>query len=122
MAFGTATVLTTVGKRLTANRIQQTVPGTGSVTPFTLGSAGPLNCAMGIGATTATRTAVVGDVALSVEVETRTAGTETVSAGSNVYQVVGTITSTADRAVDEAGLFDNVSTTTSSGAIATATT
>lgn len=121
MAFGTGTVLTTVGKRITANRVG-VIPAVGAVTPPAIGSSIPQNCAMGTGATTAARTAAVGDTSLSNEVEARTVGTITQSAGSNVFQVVGTITATVDRAVDEAGLFDTSATTTSTGAAAAATT
>lgn len=94
MAFGTATVVTTVGKTTIADRLKNT-PTRNS----------PRYPAMGTGATSAARTAVVGDTALSTEVETpRTVGTD--SSTTNVFQVVGTITATASRAVDEAGLFD----------------
>jgi hypothetical protein len=64
---------------------------------------------MGVGATGAARTAAVTDTALSTEVETRATGTEsiaTVSVTSDTYQIVGTITATAARVVDEAGSFD----------------
>lgn len=100
MAFGTATVVTNRGKAIIADRIR-TSPGT-----YT---ASPKYCAMGVGATGAARTAVAADTALSTEVETRVAGTESVvttSQTGDTYQVVGTVASTATRAVDEAGLFD----------------
>src|SRR4051812_12384805 len=105
MAFGVATVVTTKGKQIFTQRVQTTAPSAGSVTPPALGSAAPKNHGMGVGATTAARTAVAADVALSVEVEARVAGTETVT--TNVYQSVGTITNTSggSEAVDEAGLF-----------------
>src|SRR4051812_33258338 len=64
---------------------------------------------IGVGATGAARTAVIGDTALSTAVESRTSGTEsivTTTATGDTYQVVGTVTATATRAVDEAGLFD----------------
>jgi hypothetical protein len=64
---------------------------------------------MGVGATGAARTAVVADTALSTEVETRVTGTEstpTTSVTGDTYQVVGTITATATRLVDEAATFD----------------
>jgi alpha-L-arabinofuranosidase len=64
---------------------------------------------MGVGATGAARTAAVTDTALSTEVETRATGTEsivTVTVTSDTYQIVGTITATAARVVDEAGSFD----------------
>lgn len=120
MAFGTATVLTTIGKRITANRVG-VIPAQGSVIPNAIGFGIPQFCALGVGATTAARTAAVGDTSLSQEVEARVSGTITQSAGSNVFQVVGTITATANRAVDEAGLFDVLFTTTSTGAAAAAT-
>jgi uncharacterized membrane-anchored protein len=53
--------------------------------------------------------AMISDTALSTEVETRATGTEsiaTVSVTSDTYQIVGTITATAARVVDEAGSFD----------------
>lgn len=100
MAFGTATVITTVGKAMFADRTQ-TTPGTYTTSPK--------YCGMGVGATGAARTAVVGDTALSSAVETRTSGTEstvTTSTTGDTYQSQGTITATATRAVDEFGLFD----------------
>jgi hypothetical protein len=121
MPFGTGTVLTTVGKRITANRVG-VIPAAGSVTPPAIGANIPQNLGMGTGATVAARTAAAGDTSLSNEVEARVVGTITQSAGSNVFQVVGTITATVDRAVDEAGLFDTSATTTSTGAISGATT
>ena len=100
MAFGVATVITTIGKAMWADRLRGT-PGTYSNPPKYV--------AMGTGATGAARTAVVGDTALSTETESRTSGTEstqTTSTTGDTYQVVGTITATGTRAVDEAGLFD----------------
>lgn len=99
-AFGVATVLTSIGKAIIADRIR-TTPGTYSTSPKFV--------AMGVGATGAARTAVVGDTALSTQVETRTSGTEstvTTTLANDTYQVVGTIAATTTRAVDEAGLFD----------------
>jgi hypothetical protein len=96
MAFGTATVLTSAGKAITTNRLK----GAGTE---------PLYVGVGTGATTAARTAVVADTALSTAVESRVAGTstqQTTTVTSDTYQVVGTVTATASRAVDEAGLFD----------------
>jgi hypothetical protein len=98
MPFGTATVVTTSGKVTAANRLQTTT----SRNP-------PKFVGMGTGATTAARTAAVGDTALSTEVETRATGTEsivTVTAANDAYQAQGTITATAGRAVDEAATFD----------------
>lgn len=99
MPFAAGTVVTTVGKKIMADRVR-TTPGTYTTSPKF--------CAMGTGATAAARTAAAADTALSTEVETRTSGTE--SATLNVYQVTGTQTATASRAVDEAGLFDASST------------
>ena len=100
MSFGAATVVTTIGKAMLADRLRAT-PGTYSNPPK--------YCAMGVGATSADRTAAVGDTALSSEVETRTSGTEstqTTTTTNDTYQVVGTITASGTRAVDEFGLFD----------------
>lgn len=100
MPFGTATVITNVGKAMAADRLRGT-PATYSNSPKYV--------AMGVGATSADRTAVAADAALSSQVESRTSGTESVqttSATGDTTQVVGTITATASRAVDEAGLFD----------------
>ncbi len=100
MAFGTATVVTTIGKAIIADRIR-TTPGTYTTSPK--------YCAMGTGATGAARTAVVGNTALTTEVETRTSGTESVvttTTTGDTYQSVGIITATTARSVDEAGLFD----------------
>jgi hypothetical protein len=102
MAFGTATVLTNSGKRTAADR-QQGTPTRNALKYV----------AIGTGATGAARTAVVADTALSTEVETRATGTEstvTTSVTGDTYQVVGTITATGTRAVDEAGTFDASST------------
>lgn len=100
MAFGTATVLTVKGREITVNRIL----GTGTEPKF-LG--------VGVGATGAGRTAAVSDSTnfpnLSSAVESRVSGTSSVvttSTTNDTYQVVGTITATSTRAVDEAGLFD----------------
>lgn len=112
MPFGTATVLTTIGKAMLADRLR-TTPGTYS--------ASPKYVAMGVGATGAARTAAVGDTALSSQVESRTSGTEstvTTTTTNDTYQVVGTVTATATRVVDEAGLFD----ASSSGNMATSAT
>lgn len=98
MAFGTGTVLTNVGLAIISNRLKNT----SSV-------ASPRWVAMGVGATAAARTAVVGDTALSSEVETRTEGTEsqvTTTQTNDTYRVVGVITATGSRSVDEAALFN----------------
>lgn len=100
MPFGAGTVITNIGKAMFADRVR--------TTPATYTNA-PKHVAMGVGATTAARTAAIGDTALSTEVETRTSGTEsiqTTTTTGDTYQVVGTVTASASRAVDEAGLFD----------------
>lgn len=100
MAFGAGTVITNKGKAMFADRI--------GTTPATYTTA-PKYVAMGVGATGAARTAVAADTALSSEVESRTSGSESVQTTSvtgDTYQVTGTVTATASRAVDEAGLFD----------------
>lgn len=82
----------------------RTAPGTYTSSPKFV--------AMGTGATAAARTAAVGDTTLSTQVETRTSGTEstvTTTNAGDTYQVSGTITATAARAVDEGGLFDAAS-------------
>ena len=100
MPFGTATVLTNVGKAITAKRFIGTTPT----------QLEPKFLAIGTGATTAARTAAAADTALSTEVETRVganAGTTVTTAVTNdTYQVIQTITATGVRAVDEAGFFD----------------
>lgn len=101
MPFGVATVVTNGGKRTAADRLQNT-PTRNAFR----------HVGMGVGATTAARTAAATDTALSTEVETRTAGTEsnqTTTVTGDTYQVVGTIAATANRAVDEVGLFDAAS-------------
>lgn len=96
MAFGTATVLTSAGRAITTNRIK----GAGTE---------PNYVGVGVGATGAARTAVAADTALSTAVESRVAGTstqQTTTSTNDTYQSIGTVTATAARAVDEAGLFD----------------
>lgn len=96
MPFGTATVLTNLGKAVTANRVL----GSGSE---------PRYVAVGVGATGADRTALATNTTLSTEIETRAAGTSsrvTTSVTNDTYQVVGTVTATTSRSVDEAALFD----------------
>lgn len=98
MAFGTATVVTTSGKVTAANRLQTTPT-----------RSEPKYIGIGTGATGAARTAVVGDTALTTEVETRATGTPsivTVTNANDAYQTQGTITATGARSVDEAGTFD----------------
>jgi hypothetical protein len=104
MAFGTATVFTNKGRDIVTNRII----GAGTEPKF---------IALGTGATGAARTAVVADTALSTELtEGRATGTSsrvTTSVTNDTYQTVGTVTASGSRAVDEAGTFDVI--TTSSG-------
>ena len=100
MAFGTATVLTSVGKGITAKRMLGATPS----------QAEPKYLGIGTGATGAARTAAIGDTALSTEVEARSganAGTTvTTTVTNDTYQVIQAITAGGTRAVDEAGLFD----------------
>lgn len=101
MAFAVATVLTNKGKAMFADRVR-TSPATYSTSPKYIG--------IGTGATSAARTAVAADTALSNEVETRATGTEstvTTSVTGDTYQAVGTVSITGTRAVDESGLFDD---------------
>lgn len=101
MPFGTGTVLTNKGRGMLMDRLR--------TTPATYTAGGPKYTAVGTGATAAGRTAAAADTALSTEVETRAAGTEstvTTSVVGDTYQTVGTTTFTATRVVDEAGCFD----------------
>lgn len=103
MPFGTATVITNAGAAVQAKRMVGSTPT----------QTEPKYIGMGVGATGAARTAAVGDTALSTEVETRATGsasTITTTVTNDTYQCVGTVTATASRAVDEAGLFDASST------------
>ena len=102
MAFGTATVITSVGKGIVAQRLIGATPS----------QAEPKYIGIGTGATGAARTAVAADTALSTPAESRVAGTGTnvtTTSTNDTAQWVGTITATAARAVDEAGLFDAAS-------------
>ena len=100
MAFGVATVLTSVGKAITAKRMIGATPA--QITPNFQ--------AIGTGATGAARTAVIGDTALSTEVETRVSTnaitTVTTTVTNDTAQCIQTTTATVARSVDEAGLFD----------------
>lgn len=99
MAFGTATVITNAGKAIAAKRMIGATPA--QLEPNYIG--------IGVGATAAARTAVAADTALSTAVESRVAGTSTTvttTQTNDTYQSVATITATASRAVDEAGMFD----------------
>jgi hypothetical protein len=102
MAFGVATVFCSTGKAIVAKRLIGATPA--QITPNFQ--------AIGVGATGAARTAVVGDTALSTEVETRVNTnaftTVTTTLTNDTAQCIQTTTATATRAVDEAGLFDAV--------------
>lgn len=101
-------VITTVGKKVFAARIQHTTPSGAANSPPTLGSEAPgRGVHMGVGATAAAADAAVGDLALIQEVESRATGAETIT--NNVYQTVGTNTATAARTVDEGGISDTQS-------------
>lgn len=99
--FGVATVLTNKGKAMFADRLR-TTPGTYTTSPKFL--------ALGVGAEEGGgREAKAADTALTNEKETRTSGTEstiTTTQTNDTYQVTGTQTATAERKVNEAGLFD----------------
>lgn len=100
MAFGTATVVTSKGKAIFADRVQTTAATYTTAPKFVR---------MGTGATAASRSAVAADTALSTSAETSTSGTESITATTvtgDTYRVTGTVTATGTRAVDEAGLFD----------------
>lgn len=100
MPFAAATVLTNIERALVADRVR-TTPATYTAAPKYIG--------IGVGATGAARTALATDVALSTAVESRTSGAESVvttSLTGDTLQVVGSITMTGTRAVDEGGLFD----------------
>lgn len=98
MAFGVATVSTNSNKRTLADRMQTTP------------TRNPMKfVGIGTGATGAARTAVAADTALTTEVESRATGTESTVTTTNTndtYQVIGTVTATSARAVDEAMTFD----------------
>ena len=102
MPFGTATVLTNVGKGITAKRI------IGGTSPA---QTEPKFLALGTGATAAARTANATDTALSAELTEGRSGTNagttvTTTNANDTYQNINTITATGSRAVDEGGLFD----------------
>jgi hypothetical protein len=105
MAFGTATSLTNYGKGLTASQVNGT-----TTTP-------PKFIAIGTGATGAARTAVAADSILSTEyvAVARATGTNSVvttTQTGDTFQTIGTITAAANIAVDEAGLFTVVTSST----------
>ena len=98
--MGTATVITTAGAAIQAKRMVGATPT----------QTEPKYVAMGVGGGT-TRTAAIGDTALTTPVETRTTGTASTTIttyANDTYQVVGTIAATTARAIDEAGLFDQL--------------
>jgi hypothetical protein len=100
MAFGVASVLTNKGKASLIDR-WGTTPATYTNPPKYIG--------IGVGATGAARTASITDTALSTEVESRATGTEsrvTTTTTGDTFQLVGTVTASANRSVDEAGQFD----------------
>lgn len=99
MPFGTGTVVTNGGFAVAAKRMIGSTPA----------QTEPKYVGIGVGATGAGRTAAAADTALSSEVETRANGTSsnvTTTQTNDTYQVVGTITATGSRSVDESGLFD----------------
>lgn len=101
MAFGTATVITHGGFGIIADRIKN-VPTVAS----------PRWVSVGVGATGAARTAADTDTALSSAVESRSEGSEstvTTTETNDTYRVVGIVTATAPRNVDEAALFNALS-------------
>jgi len=98
MPFGTDTKITHGGSAIIADRIKNTPT-----------VASPRWVGIGVGATGAGRTAAKTDTGLSTAAESRVEGTEsrvTTTETNDTYQVVGIITATAPRDVDEAGLFN----------------
>ena len=114
MAFGTATVLTNLGRNITADRLQPDASRTHQSCDGRWG-------AIGKGATGAARTASCTDTALTCEIQSRSCGSislATVTVTNDTYQNVGTVTATSasssgPQAVDEAGLI----TSTTTGAV-----
>lgn len=96
MSFGVATKVTNKGVAMLADRLR--------TTPATYTSP-PKFIALGVGATGAARTAAVTDTALSSELtEGRATGTEsiqTTTVTGDTMRVVGTVTATGSRSVDE---------------------
>jgi hypothetical protein len=110
MAFGTATVLTNTGIALSASQVNGTT------------STPPKFIAIGSGATTAARTAIATDTVLSTEYTAvaRATGTNTIvttTVTGDTFQTVGTITAAGALAVDEAGLFMVVTSSTGNMAV-----
>lgn len=100
MPFSANVTITNTGKNTISNRL---VANTAPV---------PKYIGIGTGATSAARGALPTDTALSTEVETRATGTqsiETQTTTGDTYTVVGTITASSTRAVDEAAIFDATS-------------
>lgn len=90
-----ATVITNGGSAVIADRLQTTP----TVNP-------PKYVAVGTGG--GARTAAKTDVALTTEVETRGLGSESVlttTETNDTYRVVGVVTATAPRSINEAALF-----------------
>ena len=116
MAFGIATTTTNRGKTAMADKWNSSSGGATY-------SGAPKWAAMGTGATSASRTAASGDTQLSLEVETRTAGTMTMQNSSSggpagdTAQNVATITATASRTVDEYSLNDGSSSTSATAQV-----
>jgi hypothetical protein len=101
MPFGTATVITKLGRGIIADRLRNVPTG-----------ASPRWVGIGTGATGAARTAANTDTGLSTAVETRSEGVEsqqTTTETGDTYRVVGVVTATGARSVDEAGLFNALS-------------
>jgi len=97
MAFGIANVITQVGRAVAVDRLLSSPAG-----------GAPCYIQIGVGATGAARTAAATDITLSTPVEARVAGAEsqtTITTSGDTYQVVGIVTASAARNVDEAGLF-----------------
>ena len=111
MAFANGTVLTSIGKAVVAN----IVAGVNT-------TALPKYLAIGTGATTAGgpgRTAAVGDLSLTTEVETRatcTLSTVTTTNPNDTFKAVGTVTATTSRTVDECMTNTNASGTSNNTA------
>jgi hypothetical protein len=101
MPFGTATVITRGGFGIIADRIKNTPT-----------VASPRWVSIGVGATSAARTAADTDTALSSAVESRSEGVEsqqTTTHTGDTYRCIGVVTATAPRDVDEAALFNALS-------------
>ena len=104
-------VITTAGKKIFAARIQHTTPGGATNSPPTVGSESPgRGIGLGTGATAAGADATAADLSLVQETESRATGAESITGGSStVFQSQGTQTLTANRVIDELGLFDSQS-------------